>query len=323
MAIDTIMKAVADELEVKVTENIERKLVAKVDDQVTKMQNKLDEAITGADLHVKIADKPTKSISGAKHETLPQLIKIAANRLPVLLVGMAGTGKTHAAEQVAEALDLDFYAMSVGAQTSKSDLMGFIHAGGQYVPSMFRKAFENGGVFLLDEIDAGNSNVLVQLNAALSNGYCAFPDRMVAKHEDFVFMASANTYGQGASRQYVGRNQLDAATLDRFVILDWNIDEKLEKSLAGSDASSVKWLAAVRRVRKYVEAEGIRALVSPRATIKGAAMLQAGLTFEQTLSAAILGGVSVDKQSYIKEIAKTEYDNTSVPEIPKKLEAKN
>lgn len=302
MGIESLIKSVATELTQTVTSDIEQKLTSSMDAKVQGLTERLEAAMTARELKVIVGKKRT-TLKGLKHNKLPELLTIAANRVPVLLVGMAGTGKTHAAEQVAEALKLDFYAMSVGAQTSKSDLMGFIHAGGQYIPSMFRRAFEHGGVFLLDEIDAGNSNVLVQLNAALSNGYCAFPDKMVEKHPDFVFMASANTYGQGASRQYVGRNQLDAATLDRFVVVDWNIDNQLEKALVADSETGMKWLGVVVAVRKYIESEGIRALVTPRATIKGATLLEAGLKFENVLENVILPGIAVDKQRYIKDIA--------------------
>jgi len=83
---------------------------------------------------------------------------------------------------VADALSLSFHAISVGSQTSKSDLAGYMTATGEYVRTQFREAYENGGLFLLDEADAGNSNVLILLNAALSNGKMAFPDGMVDAH---------------------------------------------------------------------------------------------------------------------------------------------
>lgn len=306
MALDDLIKTVAGEIEVTVTENVQKKLEKKSRAELKRLEDLVQTALTHTALHVKIDDGETHEVEGAKHQKLEELIKLCANRLPVLLVGMAGTGKTHAGEQVAEALGLDFYAMSVGAQTSKSDLMGFIHAGGQYIPSMFRRAFEHGGVFLLDEIDAGNSNVLVQLNAALSNGYCAFPDKMVVKHKDFVFIASANTYGQGASRQYVGRNQLDAATLDRFVVLDWDIDPRLEEAFIRTELGK-KWLRAVRAMRTYIDHNGIRALVTPRATLKGEAMLVAGMTFQDTVQAVVLGGISQDKHDVIRDVASRAY----------------
>jgi SpoVK/Ycf46/Vps4 family AAA+-type ATPase len=204
-----------------------------------------------------------------------------------MLVGPAGTGKSHAAEQVAEAMGMDFYAMSVGAQTSKSDIIGYMDAMQNYVRTVFRNAYEHGGVFLLDEIDAGNSNVLIQLNAALANNYMSFPDGMIRRHEKFRMVASANTFGLGASRQYVGRNQLDAATLDRFVVLSWDIDDNLEQSLAIGKYGAA-WLDVVRYVRSFVTEQELRVVVSPRATQRGSLLLSHGMDFNDVLHMALL-----------------------------------
>jgi hypothetical protein len=46
-----------------------------------------------------------------------------------------------------------------------------------------------------------NPNILGILNSALSNGYMAFPDKQVARHKDFVAIATANTFGAGATMQ--------------------------------------------------------------------------------------------------------------------------
>jgi len=302
----TEQKAVPDALSV---------LLGSISEQVTKQ---IDETVTGefaelrkqqqqnAKLDVTYNGK-TNTVQGLRHVQLDELIKISAMRLPILLVGMAGTGKTHAAEQVAEALGLEHYTMSVGAQTSKSDIIGFIHANGGYVPTLFRKAYEEGGVFLMDEIDAGNANVLIQVNAALSNGLCAFPDKMVKKHQDFVFIASANTYGTGMNRQYVGRNQLDAATLDRFTIIDWSVDAKLEEQLAiGNDGN--RWYETVKTVRNFVEKHNIRALVTPRATQKGSALLQNRFKIEEVIPAVLLGSIPEDKKEEITKLAIETYE---------------
>ena len=102
-------------------------------------------AVSGAKLTV-TSGGVARTVTGLKHESLRELIAMVGQRMPVLLVGMAGTGKTHATEQAAEALGLPFYAMSVGAQTSKSDIIGYMSAGGTYVPTLFRKAYEGGEI---------------------------------------------------------------------------------------------------------------------------------------------------------------------------------
>lgn len=267
-------------------------------------------------LEIKQGDKVTV-LEGLKHKQLEQLITYASMRLSPLLVGMAGTGKTHAGEQTAVALGLSFYSMSVGAQTSKSDIIGYMDASGKYVRTHFRDAYENGGVFLMDEIDAGNANVLIQINAALSNGLCAFPDAMVKRHEDFVFIASANTFGNGANRQYVGRNQLDAATLDRFAVIEWFIDDELEESLAVG-LNGKAWYMAVRAARDYVSEKNIRALISPRATQKGSRLLDVGQELTEVINATLLGSVPDDKKTDVTQVTRTIFEKFA-SEVPSQL----
>lgn len=251
----------------------------------------------------------TKKLKGVQHAQFENLLKLVGAGQATLLVGPAGTGKSHAAETVADALSLSFHAISVGSQTSKSDLAGYMTATGEYVRTQFREAYENGGLFLLDEADAGNSNVLILLNAALSNGKMAFPDGMVDAHPDFRMVATANTYGNGASRQYVGRNQLDAATLDRFATLDWNIDDRIEAALAGTSEAGKKWLRVVRAVRtKVLDELELRVVISPRATQRGALALEAGLPFDDVLKIALTGNIPASSQKEVENVARAAWN---------------
>ena len=98
-----------------------------------------------------------------QHERFPLLLSAAAAGVHVLLVGPAGTGKTSAAAATARALGIPFEAVSVGPQTSKADLLGFIDAGGTYHDTPLVRAFRDGGLFLIDELDAGHPGVLTTL----------------------------------------------------------------------------------------------------------------------------------------------------------------
>lgn len=233
---------------------------------------------------------------GLTHERFEDIVKLVNDRLDLFLVGAAGSGKTTVCEQVAEALDLPFYFIPVGLQTTKSDLLGYMNATGDYVKTHLRQAYEHGGVFLLDEIDAGNPNVLTVINAMLANCKASFPDKMIDRHEDFIFIGAGNTYGLGNDRQYVGRNQLDAATLDRFVVLNFDYDKKLEKALSNNDV----WLNIVWDIRKAVEKLGEKLIVSPRAIIKGDKMLASGFSIEQVKDALIYRGINKEIKTRIE-----------------------
>ncbi len=271
-----------------ITTDVLQMVQTKIDRRVSQKIKLLEERIDKArPIEIVTPNFSSKPVEGIIHSNFETLLRLVHSDTAVMLVGPAGTGKSHAAEQAAMALDLDFYAMSVGGQTSKSDIIGYMDALQNYVRTVFREAYEHGGLFLLDEIDAGNSNVLIQLNAALSNGYMSFPDGMVRRHDNFRIVASANTFGLGASRQYVGRNQLDAATLDRFAVLTWDIDDELEQALAVGEQGSA-WLRVVRHVRSFVNTQDLRIVVSPRATQRGSRLLGHGIDFNQVLHMTLL-----------------------------------
>lgn len=309
---DDVRKYAVDKLQPAITEAV-AKTTAKDVATLEKALRK-DLASTESDL-LKLAEstrvieiktpKKVNKLKGVQHNQFVNLLKTVNAGQPVLLVGPAGTGKTHAAETAAEALSLSFHSISVGSQTAKSDLQGYKDGNGNYHRTQFREAYELGGLFLLDEADAGNSNVLILLNAALSNGYMAFPDGMVKAHEDFRMVATANTYGYGASRQYVGRNQLDAATLDRFAVINWDIDERVEQNMAGNTEDGKKWLRVVKAVRKKaVEELELRVVVSPRATLRGVTLLAAGISFEDVLQIALIGNMPGSDRKELENLAK-------------------
>lgn len=258
--------------------NIEKTLgtgQGNISEEIKAIQKQIAELKERKPLEVIInLDNKKKVDLGLQHFQFPNLVKLVATGLNIFLVGPAGSGKTTAAINVAKALGVDFHF--TGAIASEFKLTGFINAKGEIVSTEFRKAYESGGLFLFDEIDASYPQAVLAFNAALSNNYMDFPDKRITRHEKFYCIAAANTYGQGADRQYVGRNQLDAASLDRFVFIDWKYDEKMETELAKND----EWSSYVQKVRKVVEDLKIRYVVSPRASLHGATLLAIGIEQE-------------------------------------------
>lgn len=236
-------------------------------------------------VEIVVPKMPTVKIDVA-HNMLPTVLKACVAGVHPFLVGPAGSGKTTLARQIAEALSRPFYMQA--RVTSEYKLTGFIDANGKAVQTDFRRAYEEGGVFLFDEIDASDADALTAFNAPLANGYADFPDGQVKQHPDFVAIAAGNTFGRGANREYVGRQQLDAATLDRFAIFEVDYDEKLERALSG-DAD---WTTYVQKVRKAVEREKVRHIVSPRASITGAKLLACGIERKAVEEAVVWKGMA-------------------------------
>jgi MoxR-like ATPase len=192
------------------------------------------------------------------HNKYEYLKTIVDNDISVLLVGSAGTGKSTLAKQVAEGLNYKFYSMSLTKQSSVNNLLGFISIDGTYIISQFRKAFEKGGLFLLDEINAADPNVLLCLNT-IENGYISFPDGIVEKHKDFRLIATANP----EEAIYTARSVLDHATLDRFYQVVLERDPNLEESLTSNEV-----VKQINKAREIYNNNGITRPITMRDSIR-------------------------------------------------------
>jgi cobaltochelatase CobS len=220
----------------------------------------------------KTPEEPRTLADEIRHEAFPGLLQAVGADLNVMIVGPAGCSKTHLCGQLAAALNLGF--TFTGAIDSAYKLTGFMDAQGRIVSTAFRDAYENGKLFLFDETDASLPGALLAFNAALANGHMDFPDKVIEKHPNFRCVASANTFGRGQDRVYVGRNQLDAASLDRFVVEAIDYDENMERALYGD----TPWTTRVHKVRAAVRKLNIRHVVSMRAIDQGRKLLAAGMS---------------------------------------------
>lgn len=229
-------------------------------------------------------------LEGVVHKQFDNVLKFVNANEPVFLTGPAGSGKNFLCQQVAKALELDFYFSN--AVTQEYKITGFTDANGVYQESQFYKAFKYGGLFMLDEMDASIPEVLIILNAAIANRYFDFPAPIgyVEAHPDFRVVAAGNTFGHGADYDYVGRNQLDAASLDRFAMVKIDYDPKIEESCANGDDSLLEFC---RKFRQATSKAGIRTVVSYRA-ISRMAKLSKCMSSEEIVKTCLVKSLGKD-----------------------------
>lgn len=237
---------------------------------------------------IKVPDRKPFETTEILHKDFDAIISMVMDGEPVYLCGPAGTGKSYLAQQVAKALNLDYwYTNSV---TDDIQIKGFIDANGRYHETQFYQAFTQGGLFLLDELDASVPETLVLLNNALANGYFDFPNGKAVAHPDFRCMAAGNTYGTGADSMYTGRYQLDASSMDRFALIMVDYDERIETAMARGDKFLVEFAHAFREA---TEKAGITCLCTYRA-IKRLAKFSCYMDKAQALRIGLLKGLSAD-----------------------------
>lgn len=205
---------------------------------------------------------------------------VANKRLASLLVGPAGSGKTYGAEQVFRALlnipkeaggihsASDLVIVSCNEEMLPTEITGStipnISDGSPvYTMSKIVETYINGGVLIFDEFDRLATGTAVALNAALAGSSWPLPDGSVAKrHEDAIFICTANTFGHGSNRTYNAANKLDGATLNRFAggIIEWGYDEDLEKSFCPNAELRNLFLDT----RNKMNNANIQRIISPR-----------------------------------------------------------
>jgi hypothetical protein len=221
-----------------------------------------------------------RKVDGVLHRDFEKILALATLNHNIYLVGPAGSGKSTIPEQVAFSLGLRFAAQSCGQTDSKFDYVGYRDANGNVHGTLFRDMWENGGVFLLDEMDNASPDMLVTLNQALANGNMAFPDAMVKKHPEFIMFGAGNTFGNGATAQFVGRSPQDGAFMDRFikwvVDVDHNVEDAMVNAVPMESELRNRWVSVIRTCRTNAESKGLRVMVTPRQTVRGAQMLATG-----------------------------------------------
>ena len=254
---------------------------------------------------IELPDHAPREIEGKVHPVIDKVLKMISQRSHVYLTGPAGTGKSTIAEQCAELLGIEFSSISCHPQMTGAALFGYQNATGDYVPTEFRKRFEFGGVFCIDEMDNGNPAIIAALNQALSNRVCAFPDGMVRRDDTFVAVGTGNTFGTGPNALHMGRQALDFATRTRFFGIEVPEDAEIERAVIDSsgidEATALDWHNVIHDLRRAVEELEMRVPVSMRHAMLGAKALAAGLTRDEALMGTVFFGVPVEQVVKIRE----------------------
>jgi len=269
----------------------------------------------------KVKVKDTFKLGRPVHPQAPEVVDLLLEDMPVALVGPTGCGKTvlarDASEIWAKAVGGDaeeafkrFGSASVTGGMSEGVLIGRLAPTGkggafEYMIAQFADNYEKGGPFLLDEGDAADPNVMLVINQAMSNGHLPLPYRVdnpeAERHEYFRIMTAWNTWGTGANRMFVGRNQLDGATLDRFLVgqIEMDYSQELEKALV----PDLSYLQKMWALRDAMNDAKLRRNLSTRFIVQSHKMV-AGRGWDMAkVMSRLTGGWSADEKSVVQGVA--------------------
>lgn len=305
------LKTMLAEEKLKVTSHLST-IKANVD-AIKLLQEKLkeDKKEVVVEYRVTETDGSVREVKGVFHPKFNRLLALARKRKNIFIYGPTGSGKTHVCGQLAEVLGLDYAFISCTSGMSESKLEGKLLPVGEkarfeYITSEFVRCFEKGGLFLLDEMDAADPNVMLFINAALSNGRLAVGNRVkdlyANKHKDFVCVGAANTVGTGADRMYNGRGKLDASTLDRFAVgkvyLDY--DKTVEAKLVEQFSPNKELLEWCWKVRNAVQRHRLERAMSTRFIVDSYEMMYGESWTQEDIEEAYFAGWREDEINKVR-----------------------
>ncbi len=215
------------------------------------------------------------------------------NKLPLLVKGPTGTGKSRFVEYMAFTLGRSIITISCHEETSSTDLIGrFIIKGAEtiWVDGPLTRAVKEGAIIYLDEIAEARPDVIVAIHSLTDHRRELYIDKLgitVKAHEDFMLVASFNP---GYQR---GFKELKPSTRQRFIALtfhypDKHVEEEIIINESQLEAGIAKQLVAIgNKIRNLTEL-GLTETVSTRLLVDAGKLIVSGLPKRLAVKVAVV-----------------------------------
>lgn len=203
-------------------------------------------------------------------------------RKNALLVGPTGCGKSCLAINVAARLQESIEPFSCEGETSTDHLIGkpWKRPTGETVTvyGAAARAYKNGKILLLEEVDMANADILASLHRIMevNQGYMVLnvgEEEIIEKNPNFCVVATANTIGTGEDTfMYAGTKPLNQAFMNRFsltVRMDYLPPDKEQKVLekkTGIDAQIAQKLVQIAQEAREANKQDVDRTVSTIST---------------------------------------------------------
>lgn len=210
----------------------------------------------------------------------------AKNRLPVLLKGPTGCGKTRFVQYMAEQLERPLYTIACHDDLSATDLVGrhLIDGSGTYwQDGPLTKAVREGAICYLDEVVEARKDTTVVLHP-LSDHRRELPlertGELIKAHPDFMLVMSYNPGYQNAMKG------LKPSTRQRFVSLSFDYPRTEHEIVilcqeTGIEKQTASLLIALAQDLRRLQDHDLEEAPSTRLLVYCALMINSGVSPKQ------------------------------------------
>lgn len=267
------------------------------------IQEEVEKRVKPMVIEVRSPNKDAVKIEGA-HYLFSRLLNLVSAGFNVFMWGPPGTGKTTAALQVAKALSRKAEIDTLDPTTARSMIQGYMNPNGEPVHNVFTRCWENGSVYVADEVDLAPGHVQTLFNSALANGAAPLAWGNVERSEGFSFVATGNTAGRPTAA-FPDRRPMSNAFADRLYFLHWPLDPSIECRAVGLPTPPLPqqstetcepkdWVTFVQLLREWASTNAPRLSITPRASLLGIQALAAGESPEDVADGLIFRGCDPD-----------------------------
>lgn len=264
-----------------------------------------------------------KAHSFENHKHLLEQVSLAIKKkLPVLLIGETGTGKTSLVRYLAYKTNNPYRRVNHNGGTMVDDIKGkvLVNKDGTYwVDGVLVEAMEKGYWYLADEINASSADINFIYHSLLDDdGFVVLEEdggRIVKPHENFRFFATMNP-----ASDYVGTKELNRALMSRFIVIKTDfsppsVEAKIlverTKIAQGVADKMVKFASEVRAV--HSQGKKIDFVLSTRDLLMWADMYKEYNKFIPSAEIALLNKVGENDIDSVKDLLGLHFKNVDNP----------
>ena len=221
------------------------------------------------------------------------------HRLPLLLKGPTGCGKTRFVEYMAWRLDLPLVTVACNEDLTAADLVGryLLDAHGTtWQDGPLTQAVRHGGICYLDEVVEAHPDTTVVIHP-LADARRILPlDRKgepLRAHPDFQLVVSYNPGQQGRGKE------LKPSTRQRFVAFGFGYpapetEAAIVAHESGIDAATARQLVDLATRTRRLQAQGLEEGASTRALAHAGLLITGGAAMRDAVDMAVVSAVSDD-----------------------------